>query len=335
MAVVLNNQVDNIPINQWQELIINSSTSSFFQTQECYDFYDSLPFFRPFCFSVEEDKNLKAVMVGYVERNGGKVMQLLSRRAIVNGGVLLSNDISESALISFLSYCIKELKGKAIYVECRNFNDYSRLKKLFATSGFQYEPHLNFQIDTSSLEKMQANMGKSRLRDVKFSLRDGATVINEPTFAEIKEFYQVLERLYKTKVKTPLFSFEFFEKLYSETFSHFILVRYQDKIIGGTVCVGLPNQTLYEWFACGEDGRYKNIYPSTLATYSGIEYAAQNGYPVFDMMGAGKPDESYGVRDFKSKFGGRLVENGRFRCVSEPLLYNVGILGVKILKNLK
>ena len=333
--ISFNNTIEEIAIKQWNQLLASSNEASFFQSKDCFDFYASLPFLTPFCFSISEDNYLKAVMVGYVERDGGKFMQLLSRRAIVNGGVLLSNNISENTLTSFLSYCIKELKGKAIYVECRNFNDYSRLKKIFATSGFQYEPHLNFQIDTSSQEKMQANMGKSRLRDVKFSLRDGATVVNEPKFAEIKEFYQVLERLYKTKVKTPLFSFEFFEKLYSETFSHFILVRYQDKIIGGTVCVGLPNQTLYEWFACGEDGCYKNIYPSTLATYSGIEYAAQNGYPVFDMMGAGTPDESYGVRDFKSKFGGKLVEYGRFRFVLNPVLFQVGKLGVTIIKHSK
>jgi lipid II:glycine glycyltransferase (peptidoglycan interpeptide bridge formation enzyme) len=53
------------------------------------------------------------------------------------------------------------------------------------------------------------------------------------------------------------------------------------------------------------------------------------------MMGAGKPDEAYGVRDFKAKFGGKEVEHGRFLCVTKPLLYNIGVLGVKILKKLK
>jgi lipid II:glycine glycyltransferase (peptidoglycan interpeptide bridge formation enzyme) len=53
------------------------------------------------------------------------------------------------------------------------------------------------------------------------------------------------------------------------------------------------------------------------------------------MMGAGKPDEAYGVRDFKAKFGGKLVEHGRFLFVCKPLLYKIGILGVKILKKIK
>jgi len=61
-------------------------------------------------------------------------------------------------------------------------------------------------------------------------------------------------------------------------------------------------------------------------------YAVQNGYQHFDMMGAGKPNDGYGVRDFKAKFGGQLVEYGRFLYVLNPLLYNIGKLGVKLLK---
>ena len=52
-------------------------------------------------------------------------------------------------------------------------------------------------------------------------------------------------------------------------------------------------------------------------------------------MGAGKPDDSYGVREFKAKFGGQLVEHGRFQNIINPFLYEVGKLGVKIMKNLR
>jgi lipid II:glycine glycyltransferase (peptidoglycan interpeptide bridge formation enzyme) len=94
----------------------------------------------------------------------------------------------------------------------------------------------------------------------------------------------------------------------------------------------LPGKVLYEWFACGVDGVYPHIYPSTYATYLGIKYAAENGCKIFDMMGAGKPDEAYGVRDFKAKFGGEMVEHGRYLCIRKPLLYKLGKLGVKLLK---
>ena len=80
---------------------------------------------------------------------------------------------------------------------------------------------------------------------------------------------------------------------------------------------------------------YKSVYPSTVATYYGIQFAAENAFQRFDMMGAGAPgDGGYGVRDFKSKFGGELVEYGRFRFVADKLLYSLGKWGVKLMKKL-
>jgi lipid II:glycine glycyltransferase (peptidoglycan interpeptide bridge formation enzyme) len=69
-----------------------------------------------------------------------------------------------------------------------------------------------------------------------------------------------------------------------------------------------------------------------VAIWGEMQYAAENGYPLFDFMGAGSPDQPYGVRDFKAEFGGELVEHGRFLCVRKPLLYWIGKMGVKWLK---
>lgn len=309
--------------------------TNWFQTEECFSFYQSLGFIEPFRCSVERDGVEKGRMVGYIQKDGGKLKQFFSRRAIINGGPMLADDITEDELMGLLTKCKRELKKKAIYIETRNFDDYARYKEIFSRAGYNYEPHYNFHVDTSSVDLLEANMGKSRKRDVKTSLRDGAVVVENPTIDEVKDFYRVLEHLYQTKVKTPLFPFSFFERLYRSSFGRFLLVKYDERIVGGTVCVCGEN-VMYEWFACGEDGVHKNIYPSTLATYAGIRYAAEHGYARFDMMGAGAPnDGGYGVRDFKAKFGGQLVEHGRFKCVLNKPLYLVGTLGVKIIKRIK
>ena len=48
-------------------------------------------------------------------------------------------------------------------------------------------------------------------------------------------------------------------------------------------------------------------------------------------MGAGSPDENYGVRDFKARFGGELVEYGRFKKILNPILYEAGKIGLKFI----
>ncbi len=332
MIQILNN---NISRDRWCEISSNSRFTNYFQTPQCYDFFQSLSFLEAFAFGVEEGGVLKGVIVGYIQKDGGKIKQYLSRRAIITGGPLLANDISDEALKALLDNTRKCLSSKAIYIETRNFNDYSEYKKVFASCGFDYIEHLNFHVDTTSIDIVNANLGKSRKRDIKTSIRDGAIVVNNPTIEQLREYYTILEELYLTKVRTPLFPFEFFEKLHNLPEGIFCLIELNGEIIGGTVCVALKNIGLYELFACGLDGKYKNIYPSTLATFSAIEYAANNGYKRFDMMGAGKPKEAYGVRNFKAKFGGELVEHGRFLCVVNLPLYNIGKLGVKILKGKK
>lgn len=326
-------KIDLVDCQQWESLLQSSKTKSFFQTKECYDLYSANPeFMKPFCLAVEDTGKLKGVIIGYIQADGGAAKRYLSRRAIINSGPLLADDISDEALFMLLIECRKQLLGKAIYVEFRNFEDYSKHKDVFEQCGYKYVPHLNFHIDTISEEIVNRNLGKSRKRDIKTSFRDGAEIVEHPTIDEVREFYAILSDLYIHKVKTPLYPISFFERLYQQDYSKFLFVRLNGRIVGGTVCVCLPGYVVYEWFACGEDGVHKNIYPSTVATYAGIRYAAQNGYLHFDMMGAGKPNEGYGVRDFKAKFGGQLVEHGRFVHVLNPALYGVGKMGVKVMK---
>ena len=284
-------------------------------------------------------ERLVGLVVGYVTKERSRVKQFFTRRAIIIGGPLLAEDISDEALSMLLSALknLPSLQGGdggrlPIYIESRNFHDYSRWKEVFEACGFSYQPHLNFHIDTTTEEIAQSNIGKHRWKYIRLSIRDGATMVENPTIEQVRECYELLKELYTTRVKTPLFSWNFFEKLYYQPNARYLLVELEGKIVGGTVCVCLPNKALYEWYVCGNDYYRKGIRPSSVATWYGMQYAARNGYPLFDLMGAGKPDEPYGVRDFKAEFGGKLVEHGRFLCVRKPLLYWMGKLGVKLLK---
>ena len=367
------NEIDRA---EWSALVRESATGTWFQTPEAYDFFASQPeLFKPFAISIARDGRMKGICVGYIQADGNCIMQMLSARAIINGGPALADDATDEEVETLMNAVREQLKGKAIYVECRNFNDFSRWSSAFEAAGFKYQPHLNFHIDTSSVEIVEANLGKSRKRDIRTTIREGVTVkpIGDLTFKisnleverMVKEWYAILADLYRTKVKTPLFPLSFFLALSKLPEARFLLTEYKGRIIGGTVCVeyhkcqrqddisnfklqiaesgddkssilnikfAMPSGVIYEWFACGEDGVYPHIFPSCYATYAGIRYAAEHGCTRFDMMGAGTPDEAYGVRDFKAKFGGTLVEHGRFLCITRPLLYKIGKLGVKILK---
>ena len=350
----------NINRQEWSGLVSASTTGTWFQSLEAYEFYLSMPeLFKPFAVGLENVGKLRAVCVGYVTVERNPIKQYFTRRAIIIGGPCLADDCTAeevNALLCALKSSLllgRDGVGSPIYIETRNFNDYSQWKGAFEKVGFVYKAHLNFHVDTSSMEIVEANLGKSRKRDIRTTIREGVTIeeisncksqISYPDGTiisnlererKVREYYAILEKLYKTKVKTPLFPVEFFLKLSIHNDARFLLTELNGKVIGGTVCVMQEGKCLYEWFACGEDGVYPHVFPSCYATYAGIQYAAEHGCARFDMMGAGSPDEAYGVRDFKAKFGGKEVEHGRFLCVTKPLLYKIGKIGVWLLKRFK
>lgn len=332
MTLILHDSVDEINLSQWKHLVDNSAVASFFQTPECYDFYATLSFLKPFVYGVSENNSLVGLLCGYIISDGSTLKRFFSKRAIAPGGLLLDQAISTEALGLLLKIAGCELSREAIYIEIRNYNDYSSFRPVLELAGFIYEPHLNFHVQTPGVETAFKHQSSGKQRQVKQSLKAGASIVEAANDIEIKEYYSLLKKLYATKVKVPLFPLEFFIKLNKTESSRFLLIKYEGQITGGIVCVLFGNKVVYEWFVCGDDSRDKNVYSSVLATWAGIEYAAKNSFDLFDFMGAGKSGKEYGVRDFKSKFGGELVEHGRFLYICKPLLYSFGKLGIRLFK---
>lgn len=314
-------------------MVAGAETATWFQTEAAYLFFASLPtMMRPFAYGVAEDGVLKGVVVGFVTVEQSRWRQFFTRRAIINGGPLLAEDISTEALRLLLQRLREEVSKEAIYIEMRNFNDYSRWKDSFEACGFAYQPHLNFHLDCSEESVIQRNMHESRRRQVRKGLASGAVIEEAKTEQEVRDFYRILEQLYRRKVKTPLFGLEFFLAFFRQEWGKYLLVKFEGKVIGGMMCPILEGRAIYEWYVCGLAEPYREQHPSVLATYAAMQYAVEHGLPRFDFMGAGKPGDDYGVRAFKAQMGGEQVEHGRFLLIAKPLLYRIGVLGVAWLK---
>ena len=226
MTILFNNDIDR---TEWSSLVQSSSTGTWFQTPAAYDFFASMPeLFKPSVLGVASDPagaqtQLRGVCVGYVTVEKNPIKQFFTRRGIIIGGPCLADDAPEEEVEALMSAVKEQLRSKAIYIETRNFNDYSRWRDAFAKAGFSYQPHLNFHVDTSSVEIVEANLGKSRKRDIRTTIREGVTItsiydlglqIDDFERARmVHEYYAILKDLYITKVKTPLFPESFFQTL--------------------------------------------------------------------------------------------------------------------------
>lgn len=316
---------------QWHILMTNSPTATWFQSEEAHLCFESCrQWLDPFLVQVHRGDRLVGSLSGYVTKEHSCLEQFFTARAVIYGGPLLAEDITNNELFQLLTRVKREgEKRKAIYTEIRNFRDFSRWRQVFEQVSFTYAPHYDIHIDTSVKSTMEARIHESKLRAVHKALAEGQSLVEATTEEQVREWYQSLRHLYKTKVHRPLWPCNFFLHLLQEGYAKLLITKKKvdnpygkTQEIGGIFCVK-DNTSLYEWYICG---------PS-LVTYGALEYAADNGLQRFDLMGAGEPGVPYGVRDFKMQFGGELKELGRYHFISKPMLYRLGKAFISLTTN--
>lgn len=251
-----------------------------------------------------------------------------AHRAVVQGGVQIENkDGLQSLLQRLKEQC---LERHCVYIELRNFADYTAYRSIFESVGFIYQPHYDILIDTSDREAMWSRLHESKQRKLSMLLDSGHRTQNgkdvtwreAKTEEDVKAFYTCLQVLYRRKIKRPLPSRRFFLEAWRQGVTVLVTEekgRNGSKAINGGVLVPVMGTTAYEWYICGQ----------IMSTWAVMEWCNAHGVATLDTMGAGEPGVPYGVRDFKLQMGGTLYEYGRFIYVADPLRYRIGKIVMK------
>ena len=325
--ILLRNQ--EISVQKWRNFLAFSQYSTSFQTPEFYELCNSVPGLSAQAFALEEDNIINALCVVTLQKETG-LKGFFSRRAIIYGGPVLDKKDSQAGLEYLLNSINIELSKRSIYIESRNLNDYNIFRENFQRNDYHYIPYQDYLVDCSDKQKLFNNLGNNRKREIKKAIKSGVIIKEADNLLEVIEFYNILQKLYVQKVKKPLFPKEFFEEIFNKCFGKYFLATYKEKIIGGILCPIIEGRCIYEFYVCGLDEEYREQCPSTMATWAAIEYANRNHIHFFDFMGAGRKDQDYGVREFKSRFGGELVEYGRFIKINKPILYKIGVFALNL-----
>lgn len=350
----------NIPHKVWQQFIDAHPRGTAFQSPEMYALFEATDKFRPLVLGAfDHNDHLCGLLMGVFiyEKNGWA--KLLSSRFVVYGGPLLSGDENQQqkTLELLLQALVKQTKHKALFIQFRSFYDLKPLIPVFNKYNFNYLDRLNYIIDTRNRETAIAKISESRRRQIRKGMEKGAKIIEPVSIDQVRAFYDILYRLYRYKIRKPLPDWSFFENFHAlakgqqntgttrlpwqapehpgpEPNNHIGIIRlivYDNTVIGGILAPVFKKKCIYEWYVCGLDREYKDQYPSVLATWAGLEYAIENNIQAFDFMGVGKPGREYGVRDFKARFGGELVNYGRITRINNRFLYSIAELGYNVL----
>ena len=331
------NGLKEIEFSKWDSFIKNHPSSNVFQSLELYSFWKEQENHEPFCFLLTSSQgDCLGFCTGVIISNGIGIIKRLSRRAIIYGEPLISEDPEKNNSLCelFLGKIEIELSKKAIYTEIRCLRVNESLNEIINKRNWEYIPYQNYIIDLSQREAVLQKFSSEKRRQVKKGLKDGASISYLKSEKNIKGVYQILKDIYTKKVKKPLPDYIFFKNLMKQEEAGVVAVIADDIVIGGGFFLK-DNQTIYDWYRGGLDREYKKLYPSTLAVWGVMTCGFKYKIEKFDFMGAGVKGQEYGVRNYKSQFGGILIENGRFLKINNSLLYNIGKTGLKLIKKIK
>jgi len=342
MCFQVNSNVHVDLFDKWTKFIQQHPDGNPFQSPEMYELAVATKNWKPVLVSCVDGKgDVCGVMLAIRQNEWFDPFGLLTGRTVIWGGPLIAVDGQEERQKIFglmLKSLRRELRFKSIYTQFRSLFVLEDLSQVFKENGFECKEHLNFIVEIDRTESVKRRISKSKLRQIRKSFKDGAEIVEPGNIEEVRSFYKILKDLYRKKIKKPLPDWSFFREFFHMScrgvMGKYFLIQFQNEIIGGIMCPITQGKGIYEWYVCGQDNKYKGIYPSVLATWAPIEYGLNHGLRFFNFMGAGKPDNDYGVREFKSKFGGRMVGFGRFEKIEHRIAYNMGRFGINLLEKI-
>lgn len=329
--------IDNVPKDKWEDYVLKHPYSNAFQMPWMFSFFEEVKGYEPIkLFVTDNFSEIKGCLTAVIIKEGNGIRGKLSSRTIVSGGPLINFEDNDALEIfkEIIQTLITKVSKSSIYIEFRNFFQFDKnYVKLLNEFSFYYEENVNFIVNLKKPQSPYYYLSESKRRQIKKAKQENSKVIIAQTIDEVKDFYNILVDLYKYRAKKPLADWSFFREFFTNYCSSnkglYLLVKKDNITIGGIMCI-IHKETIYEWYVCGLDRDFKYNYPSVLATWAAIEYGYKNGFSQFDFLGAGNPNEKYGVREFKSKFGGDIFNYGRFVRINYPVIYKLGKSLVKI-----
>jgi hypothetical protein len=322
----------------WREFVDQHPQGNIFHTPEMFQVFSRARGYRPelrvaVC---ENDQVLALLLPVQVSLQDG-LLRRMTTRSIAYGSTLCAPDSAgKEALAALLQDYTQKAGQEGLFTELRHLSDPSDYQPVFTQCGFGYQDQLNYLIDLDcSTEEIFNKIGTKTRKHIRRGIKRGQIVVEEVRHSsQVKIVYESIRKSY-LNAQVPIADISLFEAAYDvlsqRNMVKYWLVRLGDAFIASSVEL-IYKDVIYGWYG-GVDRAFSSFTPTELLTWHILKWGAENGYRTYDFGGAGTPEEEYGVRDFKSKFGGRLVCYGRNIYIHSPALLHFSTIGYSVLRH--
>jgi hypothetical protein len=329
---------DRIAESAWRSFVDAQPNANIFHTPEMARVFERAEHHRTNALAATDPSGTPVALFAPVEVTlvDGPLRSWTSR-AVAYGGLLCSDDLVGRDGVRRLLLDYRRTSGRRpLFTELRHLSDASLVRDILEADGFSHEDHLNFLIDLDRPEEIiWSGLSKTARQRVRSGHRKGVVIEEVADELRLEQTYPLLDDVYQ-RIGVPLAGRSLFDAalaiLHPLGMFRVFAARLGERIVA-TRYVLLYKDRILDWYA-GADRAFVSSSPSEVLVWWILRWGREHGYRIFDFGGAGRPDEPYGPREFKAKFGGELVNFGRDVLVHAPTRLRLSRTGYAVARRL-
>jgi serine/alanine adding enzyme len=316
--------VEQLDPEVWDKFVFEHSKGSIFHTSLMVEVYRRAKNQRPVSLAaVDESGAILALLVAVRVQTLPPPFGPVSSRSIFYAEPLCREDaLGVEALGALVAEHDAQLGKAILFTEVRPLLGPAREKEALTHNGYQYKNYLNFLVHLNRPSaELWADLNKRCRQNIRSNVKKGLVIEDMTTNEGVEIAYSLIKTTYD-RARVPLADKSLFSAVMDVLQPRNmvkIFVAYWHGVPVGTKVMLLYRERAYAWYS--GHSRIKSIYPAESLGWHAIDWSNEHHYAVFDWGGAGWPNIPYGVRDFKAKFGGELVDFGRYRKVYSSLRF--------------
>ena len=283
---------------------------------ELFHIYEQTPGYAPILIVASVDEQPVAKLLAVVRRSVRLFPPSLIKRCEVYGaGEYFCDETDKEMLFSqMLEHLTREALQEAFLIEFRNLPSGLFGYKYFKQNNYFCINWLRIHNSLHSLSP-EERLDPSHRKKIQKAIRRGVYIQPSEQQEEINKFLQILKRNYSYKIRKHFPDLVLFQSLIQQSkereLAKVFLVKYKEKIIGGSFCMFSNNNT-YLCFSGGLRKTYAWLHPNLMAIWAAIQYAYEQGYQHFEFADTGLPVKRSGYRRFILNFGGKQTSTRRW-----------------------
>ncbi|MEX2315986.1 MAG: GNAT family N-acetyltransferase [Pirellulales bacterium] len=305
----------------WDEFVLVHPKGSIFHTSQMIRVLAAAKGHSPVALAaLEPNGQITAILVAARVQTLPGPMGRMSSRSIMFAEPLCGDSPSSvDALARLIARHDQKMSRRVLFTEVRPLFAPGSEHEALIRCGYSYLEYLNQIVDVSQpLDELWLDVHKTARRKIRQCERRGWQVREVDAATAGEHFYSLLKLSYG-RARVPLADRSLFDAAIHELQPRGMIrlfATYEENTPLAMDAVLLFKGRAYLWY--GGLRRDMGVSPCAILRWHELRWAHENGFTIYDTGGAGWPHIPYGVRDFKSQFGGQLVQYGRYRRVYSP-----------------